>query len=49
MLNRFTAKPDQLEAFVAVQTAEYLRLKGRVPGWRTTTDEDEHYVYAVAL
>jgi heme-degrading monooxygenase HmoA len=33
MLNRFTAKPGQLDAFVAAQTAEYKRLKGLVPGW----------------
>lgn len=33
MLNRFTTKPGMLEAFVAAQTAEYVRLKGRVPGW----------------
>lgn len=33
MLNRFTAQPGQLDAFVAAQTAEYLRLKGLVPGW----------------
>lgn len=34
MLNRFTAQPGQLDAFIAAQTAEYVRLKGRVPGWR---------------
>jgi heme-degrading monooxygenase HmoA len=33
MLNRFTTKPGMLDDFIAAQTAEYVRLKGRVPGW----------------
>lgn len=33
MLNRFTTKPGEVDAFVAAQTAEYVRLKGLVPGW----------------
>ncbi|MBL9126155.1 MAG: antibiotic biosynthesis monooxygenase [Verrucomicrobiales bacterium] len=34
LVNTFTAKPDQMPAFVAAQTAEYKRLLGRVEGWR---------------
>jgi heme-degrading monooxygenase HmoA len=34
MLNRFTAKPGMLDVFIAAQTSEYIRLKGRVAGWR---------------
>jgi heme-degrading monooxygenase HmoA len=33
LVNTFTAKPGQLEAFIQAQKNEYMRLKGSVPGW----------------
>jgi heme-degrading monooxygenase HmoA len=33
LVNIFTPKPGQMEAFIAAQTSEYKRLLGTVPGW----------------
>ncbi len=33
LVNVFTPRPGQTDAFIAAQTAEYLRLKGKVDGW----------------
>ena len=33
LVNIFTPKPGQAEAFAEAQTAEYLRLKGKISGW----------------
>jgi len=33
LVNLFTPKPGQEGAFIAAQTAEYLRLRGQVEGW----------------
>ena len=34
LINKFTAKPGQLEKLIAAQTAEYKRLLGKVEGWK---------------
>jgi heme-degrading monooxygenase HmoA len=34
LVNRFTAKPGQMQKFVAAQTGEYKRLLGKVAGWK---------------
>jgi len=34
LVNVFTPKPGQLDAFVAAQIGEYRRLLGKVAGWR---------------
>ncbi len=33
LVNTFTPKPGMEQAFIEAQTGEYIRLKGRVPGW----------------
>jgi heme-degrading monooxygenase HmoA len=33
LVNLFTPKPGMVDAFIAAQTAEYVRLKGLVKGW----------------
>jgi heme-degrading monooxygenase HmoA len=33
LVNLFTPKPGQEQAFIDAQTAEYVRLKGKVEGW----------------
>jgi heme-degrading monooxygenase HmoA len=33
LVNLFTPKPGQEQAFIDVQTGEYVRLKGKVEGW----------------
>lgn len=33
LVNLFTPKPGQEEAFIAAQTSEYVRLRGMVEGW----------------
>ncbi|MGF1550882.1 MAG: antibiotic biosynthesis monooxygenase family protein [Paracoccaceae bacterium] len=37
LVNVFTPKDGQVDAFVEAQTAEYERLRGSVPGWRGNT------------
>ncbi len=34
LVNVFTPKPGQMDAFVAAQTGEYKRLLGKVAGWK---------------
>lgn len=34
LINKFTAKPGQLDKFIAAQTNEYKRLLGKVDGWQ---------------
>jgi heme-degrading monooxygenase HmoA len=34
LVNIFTPKPGQTDAFIEAQTAEYRRLKGKVAGWK---------------
>lgn len=34
LVNIFTPKPGQLDAFIAAQTGEYRRLLGKVAGWK---------------
>lgn len=34
LINLFTPKPGQLEAFISAQTGEYRRLQGKVAGWK---------------
>lgn len=34
LVNLFTPKPGMEQAFIDAQTAEYVRLKGKVEGWR---------------
>jgi heme-degrading monooxygenase HmoA len=33
LVNLFTPKPGMSDAFIAAQTGEYVRLKGKVNGW----------------
>lgn len=33
LVNLFTPKPGMVDAFIAAQTGEYVRLKGQVEGW----------------
>lgn len=33
LVNLFTPKPGMVDAFIAAQTGEYVRLKGQVKGW----------------
>lgn len=33
LVNLFTAKPGMAEHFIEAQTAEYVRLRGKVEGW----------------
>lgn len=33
LVNLFTPKPGMVDAFIAAQTDEYVRLKGQVKGW----------------
>jgi heme-degrading monooxygenase HmoA len=34
LINKFTAKPGQLDKFIEAQTNEYKRLLGKIEGWQ---------------